>query len=187
MVVTLALVAIFFAGVMYIVSTGDENMMTKAKGFLKVGLIGFSVVIGAWLIVNVAMWILGAREGSDEGGTLGIKIESWHTFTCDTKSSQGTGGTGGASGSPQSSKYICNEVDVNKDGTIDSTEKACLANPNGTMSYTECLNKCSTSSGPVPTTKCGSNNEGVCIDGLSCTDLGLTRLGECQDGRLCCK
>lgn len=93
MVVTLALVGIFFAGVMYIVSTGDENMMTQAKGFLKVSLIGFAVVIGAWLIVNVTMWILGAKEASDEGGVLGIKIVKWNEFTCDTKSSQGLGGT----------------------------------------------------------------------------------------------
>lgn len=93
MVVTLALVGIFFAGVMYIVSTGDENMMTRAKGFLKVSLIGFAVVIGGWLIVNVTMWVLGARETSDEGGVLGIKIVKWNQFTCDTKSSQGTGGT----------------------------------------------------------------------------------------------
>lgn len=92
MVVTLALVGIFCAGVMYIVSSGDEGMMTQAKGFLKVSLIGFSVVIGAWLIVNVTMWVLGAKEGSNEGGTLGINIESWNKFTCDTKSSQGTGG-----------------------------------------------------------------------------------------------
>lgn len=87
MVVTLALVGIFFAGVMYIVSSGDENMMTQAKGFLKVSLIGFSVVIGGWLIVNVTMWVLGAR------GDLGIGIEKWNKFTCDTASSQGTGGT----------------------------------------------------------------------------------------------
>lgn len=95
MVVTLALVGIFCAGVMYIVSTGDENMMTQAKGFLKVSLIGFSVVIGAWLIVNVTMWVLGAREASDEGGVLGlgINVVSWNKFTCDTTSSQGTGGT----------------------------------------------------------------------------------------------
>lgn len=88
MVVTLALVGIFFAGVMYIVSSGDEGMMTQAKGFLKVSLIGFSVVIGAWLIVNVTMWILGAKEASDEGGTLGINIESWNKFTCDTTQSR---------------------------------------------------------------------------------------------------
>lgn len=92
MVVTLALVGIFCAGVMYIISSGDENMMTQAKGFLKVSLIGFSVVIGAWLIVNVTMWVLGAREGSDKGGVLGINVVSWNKFTCDTTSSQGTGG-----------------------------------------------------------------------------------------------
>jgi len=101
MVVTLALVGIFFAGVMYMVSTGDENMMTQAKGFLKVSLIGFAVVIGGWLIVNVTMWVLGARGTGDEGGVLGIKIVKWNEFTCDTKSSQGTGGTSSTNNSVQ--------------------------------------------------------------------------------------
>lgn len=87
MVVTLALVGIFFAGVMYMVSTGDENMMTQAKGFLKVSLIGFSVVIGGWLIVNVTMWVLGAKTD------LGVNAVAWNKFTCDTKSSQGKGAT----------------------------------------------------------------------------------------------
>lgn len=82
MVVTLALVGIFFAGVMYIISSGDENMMTQAKGFLKVSLIGFSVVIGAWLIVNVTLWVLGAKTD------LGVNAVAWNKFTCDTKSSQ---------------------------------------------------------------------------------------------------
>ncbi|MFA4818179.1 MAG: pilin [Parcubacteria group bacterium] len=88
MVATLALVGIFFAGVMYMVSTGDENMMTQAKGFLKVSLIGFSVVIGGWLIVNVTVWVLGAKAD------LGIGITSWNKFTCSTKSSAGTSTNG---------------------------------------------------------------------------------------------
>ena len=81
MVITLALVAIFFSGVMYIISSGDEGMMTSAKGFLKASLIGFAVVLGGWLIVNVTMWVLGAQ------GDLGIGIEKWNKFTCNTKSS----------------------------------------------------------------------------------------------------
>lgn len=92
MVVTLALVGIFIAGVMYIVSSGDENLMTKAKGFLKVSLIGFAVVITAWLIVNVTMWVLGSRGSGDQGGVLGIQIVKWNQFTCSTQSTAGTGG-----------------------------------------------------------------------------------------------
>lgn len=142
MVVTLALVGIFFAGVMYIISSGDENMMTQAKGFLKVSLIGFSVVIGAWLIVNVTMWVLGAREGSDEGGVLGIKVEKWNKFTCDTKSSQGTGGTvnnNSSSGqltcgtnSPGSCKAECDTSvgEVVASQYSCSTGKCCLPAPN---------------------------------------------------------
>jgi hypothetical protein len=87
MVVTLALTGIFFAGVMYVVSAGNENMMTQAKSFLKASLLGFTFVMTAWLIVNVVMWVLGARENSDQGGTLGIKIVKWNQFSCSAKSS----------------------------------------------------------------------------------------------------
>ena len=102
MVVTLALVGIFFAGVMYMVSTGDENMMTQAKGFLKVSLIGFAVVISSWLIVNVTMWVLGAKGSGDTGGVLGIQVSSWNKFTCSTTSSAVTGTTQSVSSSSTS-------------------------------------------------------------------------------------
>jgi hypothetical protein len=82
MVITLALVGIFFAGVMYIISSGDEGMMTNAKGFLKASLIGFAVTLGAWLIVSTVLWILGASQNN-----LGIGRTSWNNFTCNVTSS----------------------------------------------------------------------------------------------------
>lgn len=86
-VIVIALVAIFFAGVMYIVSTGDEGMMTSAKSFLKAALIGFAVVFGGWLIINATLWALSAKGPNDEGGGLGIQKANWNTFTCSTASS----------------------------------------------------------------------------------------------------
>lgn len=77
--ITIAAIAgIFFAGVMYIISTGDEGMMTKAKGFLKSSLIGFTFVFLGWLLVNTTMWVVGTK------GDLGIGVESWNKFTCST-------------------------------------------------------------------------------------------------------
>lgn len=90
-VAILAIVALFFAGVTYIVSFGDETMMTKAKGFIKSTLIGFAVIFGGWLIVTLTMTVLSAKKTGDTGGVLGIGIESWNKFTCDTKSSAGEG------------------------------------------------------------------------------------------------
>ncbi|MFA6383642.1 MAG: hypothetical protein WCX17_04460 [Parcubacteria group bacterium] len=88
--ITIAAIAgLFFAGVMYIISSGDESMMTSAKGFIKSSLIGFAVVFLGWLIITVTMYVLGAKtaDNGGEGGVLGIQIESWNKFSCDTTSS----------------------------------------------------------------------------------------------------
>ncbi len=100
-VITAAFIAIFFAGTMYVISSGDEGMMTSAKSFLKAALIGFTVIVGAWLIVNITLWLISAQP------TLGVERTNWYTFTCNTASSALTpvpttpttgGGAGGASG-----------------------------------------------------------------------------------------
>lgn len=85
-----AIVGLFFAGVMYIISSGDEAMMTKAKGFIKSSLIGFAVVFLGWLIITVTMYVLSAKTADDDGGVLGINIESWNKFSCDDTSSAPT-------------------------------------------------------------------------------------------------
>jgi hypothetical protein len=86
--ITIAAIAgLFFAGVMYIISSGDEGMMTSAKGFIKSSLIGFAVVFLGWLLITVTMYVLGAKTADDSGGVLGIQVESWNKFTCDTASS----------------------------------------------------------------------------------------------------
>ena len=82
--VTVAFVAIFIAGIMYVISSGDEEMMKRAKGFLSTSLIGFTIVLCAWLIVNTTMWALSANDD------LGIGRQNWYTFTCETKAVQGT-------------------------------------------------------------------------------------------------
>lgn len=95
LVTTLAFAGIFFAGVMYVVSAGDESMMTSAKNFLRAALVGFAVVLGGWLIVNVTLWAIAAK------GDLGIKKESWWKFTCSTQSSSSTGSPQGVTSGPQ--------------------------------------------------------------------------------------
>ena len=58
LLITVTVVGIFIAGVMYIVSAGNEQLITKAKTFLSASLVGFTIVLTAWLLVNVAMWAL---------------------------------------------------------------------------------------------------------------------------------
>jgi hypothetical protein len=72
------------AGVVYIVSAGNEGMMETAKSLMKNVLIGFALILGAWLIVTTMMLIMGTRESTDEGGVLGINATGWNTFTCST-------------------------------------------------------------------------------------------------------
>lgn len=81
-----AIAAIFIAGTMYIISSGNEGMMTSAKGFIKASLIGFAVVFGGWLIVNVTMQALSAKSD------LGISAMSWNNFECDATSRANLGG-----------------------------------------------------------------------------------------------
>ncbi len=82
LLITVAAVGIFIAGVMYIISSGSEEMMKNAKAFLTASLTGFTIVLCAWLIVNVIMWVLSAKT------KLGVEeANNWYTFSCSTQSS----------------------------------------------------------------------------------------------------
>lgn len=60
----LAGAGIVISGILYIISAGDPGLMTKAKGYIKMCIIGLVIVLSAWLIVNTVMWIMGAtRQG----------------------------------------------------------------------------------------------------------------------------
>jgi len=71
--------------ILYIVSIGNEGMMSTAKGGIKAALVGFAVMLSAWLIVNVVLTLLVNNDFLD-----GIKQGSAFTFTCDTASSTGS-------------------------------------------------------------------------------------------------
>jgi hypothetical protein len=89
--IVVTIVAIFISGIIYIVSTGSEKMITKAKELFTASLIGFAVTLGAWLIVNVTiLWVANANP------QLNIGVTSWNTFSCNTESSAlaGSGGVG---------------------------------------------------------------------------------------------
>lgn len=81
LVTTLAFAGIFISGAMYIISVGDEHLMQQAKSFITASLIGFAVVLGAWLIVNVTLWAIAKKDD------LGIGKAKWNQFTCSTASS----------------------------------------------------------------------------------------------------
>ncbi len=76
--IVITLAGLFLSGVMYIISAGDESMMTSAKNFAKASVIGFTVVLGAWLIVNVTMmWVMSAKTDLGLGSD---KNAGWSVF-----------------------------------------------------------------------------------------------------------
>jgi len=78
--ITLSLTAISISGVIYIISSGNPELTKKAKNFATSTVIGFSLLLSAWLIINVTLWLFAAKDD------LGLEGKNWHTFTCSTTS-----------------------------------------------------------------------------------------------------
>ncbi|MFZ2975163.1 MAG: hypothetical protein WA055_00855 [Candidatus Moraniibacteriota bacterium] len=87
LLITVAAVGIFIAGVMYIISAGNEGMMTNAKAFLTASLTGFTIVLMAWFFVNAVMWILSADPESITDNKATLERKAWNKFECSTQSS----------------------------------------------------------------------------------------------------
>ena len=76
LLVTITVVGIFISGVIYIISSGNETLLGKAKTFLSASLAGFAIVLAAWLIVNVVMWAISFNP------SMSIGKKDWFTFDC---------------------------------------------------------------------------------------------------------
>ena len=101
-----AVASLVGAGIMYIVSAGNEKLMETAKTFAKHTLMGFSIVLAAWLIVNYTMILLSKKAD------LGIGVDKWNEFNCDTSSDLGAGApmnpnTGSSGGNPPAQSEKC--------------------------------------------------------------------------------
>lgn len=85
-VMTVIGIAVIFAmGILYIVSVGNEKILSTAKGGIKAALIGITVILCAWLIVNTIIRISGSSgyfSGYFQNGTF--------SFTCDPNSTAGS-------------------------------------------------------------------------------------------------
>lgn len=76
----IAITVIVAMAVMYIVSAGDNEMMTTAKGGIKASLVGFAIMLGAWLIINTTLRIFSANIS-------GLTVTNGgFGFSCDLKS-----------------------------------------------------------------------------------------------------
>ena len=84
--VTVSITAISIAGVMYVISSGDPAFAKKAKDFVTSVVIGFALMLGAWLIINTTLYLFSAKAGSDGKYNLGLESKNWTSFSCSTVS-----------------------------------------------------------------------------------------------------
>jgi len=68
------------AGIMYLVSGGNQSLVGAAKKAIFAGLAGFAIVLLAWVVINtVIIYLLPVSEENN----IGIKVNGWSNFSCD--------------------------------------------------------------------------------------------------------
>jgi hypothetical protein len=188
LVVTVGFVGIFASGVLYIISAGDEKLMGSAKSALAASLIGFAIVLGAWLIVNVTLWAFSAKLDMRTGG-------NWYTLECSTKNPtmiiNTTNTVNTTTPVVTTSDPICgiNGIGECKAGVIIGTcpdgWSAVTGNPsNPCVSGTKCCAKDGES-----TETCGLFTSGTCFYGMSICPPGHSHvIGICTASTsICCQ
>lgn len=87
-----ALAALLAAGVLYVISAGDQGMITTAKGIMKNTLFGFAFVLLGWLMVNFTLYVLGGKDSNKDGiPDLGFAQDGdgrWDQFQCISDTSE---------------------------------------------------------------------------------------------------
>lgn len=191
-----AIASLVGAGIMYIISTGNEKMMETAKNLIKHTLMGFAIVLGAWLMVNYTMILLSKKSD------LGIGVTSWSEFNCDTSSDLGAEGpitpdTGSGNGSSPAQgelggacgfrdlgicmegTFSCPSGANNIDGgsNCDGLSLRCCAfqsQEGGVCGDNENRGECRPRSVSCETTSGWNNNYAPrCANGLKCCKVGL--------------
>ena len=82
----IAITVIFAMGVLYILSAGNSGMMETAKGGMIASLIGFAVMLSAYLIVNVVLTILVDTASPDKPFLNLTATQGYFNFACDITS-----------------------------------------------------------------------------------------------------
>jgi len=81
----IAITVLFAMAVLYVISAGNDGLMGTAKGGIKAALIGFAIMLSAWLIVNIVLTVLVDTTDAEKPFKDLIKTGAF-TFTCDAKS-----------------------------------------------------------------------------------------------------
>lgn len=107
MVMTYIAFAVLVAmAILYIVSTGRPQLINIAKSGIWAALIGFAVVLLAWVAINVLLMVLADGALGEESAAYAIKDSktgAWFEFTCDAASKYkrtGLNNSGGAGTTP---------------------------------------------------------------------------------------
>lgn len=187
---TYAAIAVIVAmAILYIVSTGNQGLMETAKKGIFAALIGFGVMLGAWLLVNTMLRLLSVNtiEGLQ-------RDRSMFGFTCSLQSQAGTasgvttpggtigGGTGG-SGSGGSGSGVPGKCQAVTSGpcSVANLRNTCFGN-NAEMASAICMKE----SGGNPTIASGVD---LCQPGEESVSFGLFQINISANdiGGLVCK
>lgn len=181
LVITIALAGIFISGVMYVISAGDDTMMKNAKSGLTASAIGFAIVMGAWLIVNVSIWVLGAKIDVVTG-------KKWYEISCSTTDTPTISSMQAQAQAIPLISCGINDIGVCKPGIIVGTCPSGFSATTGSplkpcASTTKCCVKDGESS-----EKCAFG-EGKCFYGMSFCPSGYNhKIGLCTASQsICCK
>lgn len=82
----IAITVIFAMGVLYVVSAGNTGMMQTAKSGMLAALIGFAVMLLAWLIVNIVLTVLADTTSSNKPFKDLVSTPGIFNFSCDINS-----------------------------------------------------------------------------------------------------
>ncbi|MEI6650096.1 MAG: hypothetical protein WCL23_01530 [Candidatus Moraniibacteriota bacterium] len=176
-------------GVLYIVSAGNEGLITTAKKGLWTTLSGIAIVLFAWLIVNLIIyWLMPAK--TDFGVGASFSIAHGFQMNCDTTSSAGTAtGTGVGTTTQNGVGTVSNEAGSTTVTGTGTTFKSTLKvgdtiTINGqsvTVASIESDTSLTTSTAltnantnvPYTYTSAGSGGTGTCTNGTCATNASI--------------
>ncbi len=174
--IPLAIILFIIGGILLATHGGSQKQFELAKTILTGTVIGLVIVFVAWLIINVFFGIIVGQEKF-----LDLS-NPWYELDCST-----AGEGGWTTTTSTATKYGCDKVDLNGNGTIDIGEGSCNTSSTGAYaSYSACAADCPVA--PQGQT-CGPNSEGQCWNGVSCpSGYELVSGGTCSySNQVCCK
>ncbi|MFA6047408.1 MAG: pilin [Parcubacteria group bacterium] len=147
--ITVAIVGIVIAGLIYMMSSGSEAMITTAKNCFKASIVGFAITLAAWLAINTILLTI-LTASSNEVGTV---VGKWNVITCDTTSSATTSsGTSGTSSGQTASQIASNLADCKKE---------CSSSSKTSTELTTCNAKCESDAKTAASSSSGTGNSSV--------------------------